>query len=187
MKTKLILIGGVPGTGKTTVAYQLALKLKIDKLVSIDMIKAMTRAYSNNFGKYVFTTTHEAYKLENISVIEGFLKHSREINKIALDIVNQIKDNVIIIEGATINKEMLNVINKDKYEFVYINLVLDYEELVKRYEMKNKLRKGKWLDNIVAIKEINEYLKKDNFNINNNYLKDTVERIVEYVKENLCL
>ena len=36
----LILIGGIPGTGKTTLAYELAIKNKIDKVVSIDTIKA---------------------------------------------------------------------------------------------------------------------------------------------------
>lgn len=187
MKTKLILIGGVPGTGKTTIAYHLALKLGIDKVVSVDMIKAMTRAYQDLFPPYVFTTTHEAYKLEGISVIEGFLKHSEAVNRVLFDVVHQIHDKVILLEGATINREVLKFIDSDKYEVSYINLYLDKEELIKRYEMKNKLRKGKWLENIEVIREISDYLMVDNFNIENKNLEETIERIVEYVKENLCL
>lgn len=187
MKTKLILIGGVPGTGKTTLAYKLALELGIDKVVSIDMIKAMTRTYKDNFDKYVFTTTHEAYKLENISIIEGFLKHSEEVNKIALDIVSNINDNVIIVEGATINRNILDLIDMEKYEVSYVNLCLDKENLIKRYEMKNRVRKGRWIENIEIINQINEYLMKDNFNIVNDDLDVTLERMLEYVKENLCL
>lgn len=187
MKTKLILLGGVPGTGKTTVAYELALKLKIDKVVSVDMVKAMTRTYKELFSPYVFTTTHEAYKLEGVSVIEGFLKHSEAINRVVLDIVRNINDKVILIEGATINREFLNEIDKDKYDIVSIHLDLSKEELLKRYEMKGKIRTGKWSENIEVINEIREYLKKDSFSIVNDNLEITVERIVEYVKENLCL
>lgn len=187
MKTKLILIGGVPGTGKTTVAYGLALELGIDKVVSVDMIKAMTKTYPDLFGPYVFTTTHEAYKLEGVSVIEGFLKHSEEINKITLDVVGNMKDNVILIEGATINKEIFKFIDKEKYEVVLINLDLKKEDLIHRYEMKNKIRKGKWLENIDVIWEIRDYLIQDNFNVCNDNLDETVERIVCYVKENICL
>ncbi len=183
MKTKLILLGGVPGTGKTTLAYALALKLGIDKVVSVDMIKAFTKSYKDSFGKYVFTTTHEAYKLEDISVIEGFLKHSEAINEIILNVINNIKDNVIIIEGSTLNKEFVREIDKDKYEIVYINLTLSTDELLKRYKKKEKLRKSNWIENIKNIEEINEYLKVDNFNIINENLEETIDRIVNYVKE----
>ena len=36
---KLILLGGIPGVGKTTIAYELARTYKIDKVISIDILK----------------------------------------------------------------------------------------------------------------------------------------------------
>ncbi len=183
MKTKLILLGGVPGTGKTTVAYNLALKLGVDKVVSVDMIKAFTKAYKNRFSRYVFTTTHEAYKLDGISVIEGYLKHSKVINNIMLKVIENIKDNFVIVEGSTINKDFINIIDKTKYEIVYINLDLSSDRLIERYKKKEKLRKSNWIENIKNIEVINNYLRKDNFSVVNDNLENTIDRIVEYVKE----
>ena len=114
MKTKLILIGGVPGTGKSTIAYHLALKLKVDKVLSTDMVKIFTKTYCKNIDKYLFTTTHEAYKLENLSIIDGYRKHSKVINEQVLKVLDNIKDKVIIIEGSTLNKDLLNIIDKEK-------------------------------------------------------------------------
>lgn len=57
MKTKLILLGGVPGTGKTTLAYKLALALKIDKVISIDILKAMLKTSKEPLSDYLLTTT----------------------------------------------------------------------------------------------------------------------------------
>lgn len=187
MKTKLILIGGVPGTGKTTLAYKLALNLKIDKVLSTDMIKIFAKTFNNDYDKYLFTTTHEAYKLDNLSVIDGYLKHSKSINNLVLDILKNIKDNIIIIEGGTINKEFVNMIDKNNYEIVYLNLTTSKQELLRRYQQKAKLRESTWIQNIAIIDEINNYLKKDNINIINNNVDRTLERIIKYVKENLCI
>lgn len=187
MKTKLILIGGVPGTGKTTIAYKLALKKKIDKVISTDMIKIFAKTYNQDFDKYIFTTTHEAYKLENLSVIEGYLKHSKMVNTLVVEILENIKDKIIIIEGSTINKEFISMINKDKYEVVYINILTTSNDLITRYKQKEKIRKSNWLDNITIIEEIADYLSKDNINILNDEIDKTIERIEEYVKENLCI
>ena len=187
MKTKLILIGGVPGTGKTTLAYQLALTLKIDKVISTDILKIYTKTFNQDFDKYIFTTTHEAYKLDNLSIINGYLKHSQTINELVLNILENIKDNVIIIEGSTINKELIKKIDKDKYEVIYLNLITNKDLLIKRYKQKLKLRQSNWLDNIKVIEEISSYLSKNN----NNFLIDnknkTTERIIKYVKENLYI
>ena len=187
MKTKLILIGGVPGTGKTTIAYTLALNLKIDKVLSTDIIKVLSKTYNQNFDKYLFTTTHEAYTLENLSVIDGYLEHSKIINELVLKVLDNIRDKVIIIEGSTINKDLLNMIDKDKYEFIYLNLTLPIKDLIIRYKLKSKLRKSNWLDNISIIEEISNYLSKDNLNILNNNIDETLERIIKYVKENLYI
>lgn len=187
MKTKLILIGGVPGTGKTTLAYNLALRFKIDKVLSVDMIKNFAKAYDDSFDKYILTTTHDAYKLEQIGIIDGYLKHCRAVNSVVLKILSCIKDNIVIVEGTTINKEFIDMLDKNKYEISYLNLYLPKEKLLERYELKSKLRKSNWVDNIKVIEKLNEYLSIDNLCFFNNNLDKMFERIVEYVKKDLCL
>ena len=187
MKTKLILIGGVPGTGKTTVAYQLASRLKIDKVLSVDIVKTFAKTYNQNFDEYALTTTHEAYKIENISIIEGYLKHCNEINKVVLETLKNIKDNIVIIEGTTINETFIEMLDKEKYQITYLNLYLPSKELIKRYKLKSKLRKSNWIKNIKIIEKINDYLSRNNMCFFNDNLDITIERIIEYVKKDLCL
>ena len=186
MKTKLILIGGVPGTGKTTIAYNLALNLKIDKVLSIDILKALAKTFNTN-SEYINTTTHEAYKIENTSIVEGYKRHSKVVNNIVLEVLENIKDKIIIIEGTTINKDFINMLNKDKYDFVSLNLTTSPETLITRYKEKEKIRKSNWIDNIKVIEEIANYLSIDSINIENDNIKNTIERIEKYVKEILYL
>lgn len=187
MKTKLILLGGVPGTGKTTIAYKLALKFKIDKVISTDLIKAFAKTYDFGFDRYVFTTTHEAYKLDDLSVVEGYLKHSKKINDMVLEVLNNIADNVIIVEGSTINKSFVDELDKDRYDIIYFNLSTSKNNLIKRYKLKETLRKSNWIDNINKIDEIANFLSNDNLNIVNNDLEKVVERITNDVKKILYI
>ena len=109
------------------------------------------------------------------------------INNLLLELLTNIKDKIIIIEGSTINKEFINMIDKDKYNLIYINLTLSTKDLIKRYKLKEKIRKSNWINNLSIIKEIDKYLKKDNLNIINNNTDKSLERIIKYVKKNLCL
>lgn len=187
MKTELILIGGVPGTGKTTIAYNLALRLKIDKVLSIDMVKIFAKTYCHNLDKYFLTTTHEAYKLENLSITDGYLRHCNIVNNIVLEVIKNIKDNIIIVEGSTINKDFLNLLDKEKYHITYFNLSLPTNSLIGRYKQKEQLRKSNWIENIYVIEKIGEYLCQSNFNIVNDNIDFTMERILEYVKKNIFI
>lgn len=153
---KIIFISGVPGTGKTTLAYKMALKHKIDKIVSLDLLKVTLKTFYDD--KYINTTTHEAYKLENLDVIEGFLKHCNVVNNYYEKIIKNIKDKTIIVEGATITQDFINKFNE--YDCRNINLyVKNKDSLIKRYKKKMKQRKSNWIDNINEIMKINQYLK----------------------------
>ena len=145
---KLILLGGVPGVGKTTIAYELARIYKIDKVISIDILKKVISKFVDNGSKYLYTTTHEAYMIENLDIVDGFLKHSETINNYILDILESFKnEKIIILEGATLTN---NIVEKLKdYEVYYFNLYLDNKkDLIERYKSKLKIRKGKWIENI---------------------------------------
>lgn len=165
----------------------MAIRLKIDKVISTDLLKAFVKIYNLDFDKYILTTTHEAYKLENLTVIEGYLKHSIKMNEIVLNVLNNINDNVIIIEGSTINKIFIDKIDKSKYDTIYFNLHLPVKDLIKRYKIKGKIRKSNWIENIANIEEISKFLYKENNNIINLNLEETLERIIKDVKEVLYI
>ena len=182
---KIILLGGVPGVGKTTIAYKLALKMQIDKVISIDIIKQiLTHFITRKKEPYLYTTTHESYLLENTSIIDGYLKHSNIVNSYVCKLIENFKDNILIIEGATVNCDMIDLFDNKKYEIIYINIYANEDELIKRYDEKSKIRKGRWKENIKIIKIINNYLKENSeINIENNNFNLTVERIEKYVKK----
>lgn len=182
---KIILLGGVPGTGKTTIAYELALKIKVDKVISIDCIKQILKQFiSKDKEPYLYTTTHESYLIENIGVIEGYLQHSNVLNSYMYEIAKNFDDNILIIEGATVNKELEKYLRKKQYDVVYFNINVPKKELIERYKKKENIRKGKWIKNIEIIEEIANYLRKNaDINVENIDLNLSVERIVENVGE----
>ena len=179
--TKIIFLGGIPGTGKTTLAYKIALKYKIDKVISLDILKTVLNEYEND--PYINTTTHEAYKIDNLTVTDGFLKHSKIINGYFYKFIKKFNDKIIIVEGATITKEFTNLFIED--DICYINLVVDdIEELIRRYKEKLKIRKSKWLDNLDTILKINDFLKEQ-ADKNINSINDN--EVEEYINESLFL
>lgn len=47
----IIFLGGIPGTGKTTLAYHLATKYRIDKVLSLDIMKSILKEYRRKIYK----------------------------------------------------------------------------------------------------------------------------------------
>lgn len=184
----IIFLGGVPGTGKTTLAYKLAEYYGIDKVISLDVLKSVLKQYIQLEEKYIYTTTHEAYKIENLSVVDGFIKHSRIINEYFVNLIKPFtKEKVIVVEGATITNEMLEYF-KDS-NLIYINFYVDDIEIIsKRYKSKARMRKGKWLDNIDNILKINEYLQSQSlYNIKIDDLNKTFKEVGKYIDESIFL
>ena len=186
---KIILLGGVPGVGKTTYAYELARIYRIDKVLSIDVLKNVIKKFiSKEKEPYLYATTHEAYMLEDISVVEGFKKHSKVLNSYVLDLLETFKnERIVILEGATITKDILEDL-KD-YEVCYFNLYLNTSgELIDRYKSKLKIRKGKWIENIDKINEINNYLiNQEVINIDASDMNKALNEIRRCIDENLCI
>lgn len=181
MKTIVIFIAGVPGTGKTTLAYQLALSLKIDKIISLDLLKNFTKHYITQEGNpYLYTTTHEAYLVEKLTPVNGFKIHCQTLEDILLPLLNEMCDeHVIIVEGAQLTPEIQKKLNSDKFYSIYINLFSsNSKKLLERYQLKGKMRAYNWADNIEIILLIQDYLLSltdtNNYSIEQDDLLDSI-------------
>ena len=68
--------------GKHILQKKLSLDLSIDKVISLDLLLPLMRIVADKSDKYIFTNTHNAYQIENIDVVSGFLKHAQAVQKL---------------------------------------------------------------------------------------------------------
>ena len=77
-KSKIILIGGVPGVGKTSISGYIASKLGINIVLSGDYLREFLRAYSfedNDSMKYsVYDSWKDFGPMNEDNIIKGYLK-----------------------------------------------------------------------------------------------------------------
>ena len=75
----VILINGVPGSGKTTIAYKLAAILEIEEVIQTDTIKEVFKVI--NHPEIALSTTHSAWKFfgekNEQNIINGFKAHTK--------------------------------------------------------------------------------------------------------------
>ncbi|MFA5141853.1 MAG: AAA family ATPase [Candidatus Woesearchaeota archaeon] len=188
----VILIGGVPGSGKTTIALELGRLLGIEQIVQTDTIKEMFQLQES--PEYTYIATHKAWSLigdktkENI--IKGYDLHARSFEKTLLGLIEltQKKGKNIIIEGVQINPELVSKILAPNVCF-YLYVEQDSEHK-KRFNLKNinrnKINTG-WYENFDAIKAIDLYLrmgfKANACLINNIDISSTITEIINHLKE----
>ena len=143
MKTTTIFIAGVPGTGKTTLSYQLALHYHIDKVISLDVIKEAVKTYIPKItDEYLNSTTHESYKIENLTPVEGFIKHCKHVQEYLLDILPHFtNDAIIIIEGAQLTPNIMQLIDKTNFSPTSLQSISIYIVTIKNFYFKDMKRK----------------------------------------------
>ena len=136
-KKELLLIGGIPSVGKTTIARRLSLDLGIETIISGDDVKVITMNFiSEEESPYLYTNSYTAHEVENLSIIEAYLKHSRTINEQISKILDNMNDKVVVIEGVTVNNELFQSLVDKGYKCYYFNLYLPEDLLIKRYKEK---------------------------------------------------
>ena len=160
--TKIIFISGVPCSGKSTFAKQLAISNQIDKVIDLDIFKSTIKLFKTSLDDpYLYTTSHEACYLENLDIINGFKNYCHCVQNYLLKLLDTLtNEKVIIVEGAQLTPEILKRLDKRKFSFEYITLIASKNTLINRINKKLKIRKGNWLDNFENIITIQEYLIK---------------------------
>ena len=120
-KPLIILIGGASGPGTSSMAFELASRLRLKNLISTDMIReVMRKIVSKELSPVIHKSSfdaHESIRTQSISVdpvIEGFINHVDVVNVgIEAIIERSVKEGIsTIIEGVHIvpgfiNKELL--------------------------------------------------------------------------------
>ncbi|MDD5418207.1 MAG: AAA family ATPase [Candidatus Nanoarchaeia archaeon] len=189
----IIIINGVPGSGKTTIAHRIASLLGIDLVIQTDTIKEIFRMH--NLPEISYTNTHEAWKFissekTSNTVIAGFRKHAefyeRYISKLA-EVCHEKKH--IIIEGVQATPKLFDMIKSDEKMGFYLKIP-EKEEHLGRFELKNLMRReknSKWYANYNSITLIEEHLLKLAENsgfkiINNNSIDETIVKIISSIK-----
>ena len=102
----VIVLNGMPGSGKTRLAIELAKKLDIEQIIQTDTIKELF--YIQNYPELAYCATHCAWQFLGMkslqNIINGFLAHTKFFENTLLKIieVTQEKGKNIIVEGVQI-------------------------------------------------------------------------------------
>ncbi|MBU4502791.1 MAG: hypothetical protein KKA79_09420 [Nanoarchaeota archaeon] len=172
MKPKIILLCGATGTGKSTVALELAHKLEIKQIVDIDIIREVLRGERDEkYEPYLFTSSYKAWKIKgdnsDSGVIDSFLKYCKSVESSVKKVIDRVyvlgKDT--IIEGVhLVPSSFKEYTNREEIYPFMINYEDPSKHLSNFYARKcefNGKDVDRFIENFDKIMLIQDYLVKD--------------------------
>ena len=205
-KPLIILIGGASGVGTSSMAFELASRLRLKNLISTDMIReVMRKIVSKELSPVIHKSSFDAFEairtpsIRIDSVIEGFISHVDVVNVgIEAIIERSAKEGIsTIIEGVHI---VPGFIRKDLIEnnnIIMFTLTVDDEESHKQRFYSRcrqpwvKRSLDRYMENFGTIRKTQRFLVEqakihDTSIINNVEINDTIERMVDEILEKFC-
>ena len=202
-KPLIILIGGASGVGTSSMAFELANRLRLKNLISTDMIReVMRKIVSKELSPVIHKSSFDAFEairtpsIRIDSVIEGFISHVDVVNVgIEAIIERSAKEGIsTIIEGVHI---VPGFIRKDLIEnnnIIMFTLTVDDEESHKQRFYSRcrqpwvKRSLDRYMENFGTIRKTQRFLVEqakihDTSIINNVEINDTIERMVDEILE----
>ena len=188
-KPLIILIGGASGVGTSSMAFELANRLRLKNLISTDMIREiMRKIISKELSPVIHKSSfdaHESIRTPAIrvdSVIEGFISHVDVVNVgIEAIIERSVKEGIsTIIEGVHV---VPGFIRKDLMEnnniIVFTLIVSDEEAHKQRFYSRCrqpwvKRSLERYMDNFETIRKTQKFLVEQ-ATINDTRVIDNVE------------
>jgi 2-phosphoglycerate kinase len=145
-KPIIILIGGAPGVGKSTLAAELAYRLGIRRMVSSDAIREALRSLiSSQLSPELHASSYTAWRTELLPeeddrprrkrVIRGYQSQSQQLAAALTAIVkrNVTEATPVVIEGVHLLPGLLPVISPEDAIVIHLILVAPDEAAHRRY------------------------------------------------------
>ena len=197
-KPLIILIGGASGVGTSSMAFELANRLRLKNLISTDMIReVMRKIVSKELSPVIHKSSFDAHEsirtpsLGTDPAVEGFINHVEVVNiGIEAIIERSIKEGIsTIIEGVHVVPGFIRKELMEDNNIIVFTLTVDDEES-HRQRFYSRCRQPwvkrsleRYMDNFDTIRKTQKFLvEQANTNnvrvINNVEINDTIDIMV---------
>ena len=202
-KPLIILIGGASGVGTSSMAFELASRLRLKNLISTDMIReVMRKIVSKELSPVIHKSSFDAYEsmrtpaIRIDEVIEGFISHVDVVNVgIEAIIERSAKEGIsTIIEGVHVVPGFIRQDLIENNNIIIFTLTVDDEESHKQ-RFYSRCRQPwvkrpleRYMDNFDAIRKTQSFLVEqakihDSRIINNVDINQTIDIMVNDILE----
>ena len=202
-KPLIILIGGASGVGTSSMAFELASRLRLKNLISTDMIReVMRKIISKELSPVIHKSSFDAYEslrtpsIRIDSVVEGFISHVDVVNVgIEAIIERSIKEGIsTIIEGVHIVPGFIKEDLLENNNIIIFTLTVDDEESHKQRFYSRcrqpwvKRSLDRYMENFPTIRKTQKFLVEqakihDARIINNVDINETIDIMVNDILE----
>ena len=199
----IILIGGASGVGTSSMAFELASRLRLKNLISTDMIReVMRKIVSKELSPVIHKSSfdaHESIRTPSIRidpVIEGFISHVDVVNVgIEAIIERSVKEGIsTIIEGVHVVPGFIRKDLMDNNNIIIFTLTVDDEESHKQRFYSRcrqpwvKRSLERYMENFEAIRKTQNFLVEqaeihDARIINNVDINETIDIMINDILE----
>lgn len=202
-KPLIILIGGASGVGTSSMAFELANRLRLKNLISTDMIReVMRKIVSKELSPVIHKSSFDAYEairtpsIRIDSIVEGFISHVDVVNVgIEAIIERSIKEGIsTIIEGVHVVPGFIRHDLIENNNIIIFTLTVDDEEAHKQRFYSRcrqpwvKRSLERYMDNFDTIRRTQQFLVEqanihDTRVINNVDINETIDIMVNDILE----
>ena len=202
-KPLIILIGGASGVGTSSMAFELANRLRLKNLISTDMIReVMRKIISKDLSPVIHKSSFDAYEsirtpsIRIDQVVEGFVSHVDVVNVgIEAIIERSVKEGIsTIIEGVHIVPGFIREDLMENNNIIIFTLTVDDEESHKQRFYSRcrqpwvKRSLERYMDNVSTIRKTQKFLVEqakihDAPIINNVEINETIDIMVNNILE----
>ena len=202
-KPLIILIGGASGVGTSSMAFELANRLRLKNLISTDMIReVMRKIVSKELSPVIHKSSFDAYEsirtpsIRIDSVIEGYISHVDVVNVgIEAIIERSVKEGIsTIIEGVHIVQGFIKDELIEDNNIIMFTLTVDDEEAHKQRFYSRcrqpwvKRSLERYMENFGTIRKTQNFLIKqaeihNTPVINNEDINETIDIMIEDILE----